>query len=461
MFKKLAILLMLLLTAVTFAHANQNKMFQSVSVKEATLLQESDDKMYCPNCGMNLPKFYKTNHAVKLKDGSYRQYCSIYCLVEEMELTVLKGKHDTIENILVVDVTSLKFIDAKKAYYVVGSSVKGTMTMTSKYAFEKIEDAIAFEQTYGGEVKSFDEAYKIALLDFAKDTALVYDNRSTMMYKNGEKLFNTKCDKNAIEKIDAHTMGEMKAIIEQQKLCGDDLNDGQLQAIMLYVWDVKLDNFEKMYGKNDEIQLYIKSRKDANFLKRGENIHQRVCKSLKTDDFTTLQDLKKAIDSKCPKLKDDDKDALMGYMWGQKGGIKATKADPIIVPTDAKCPVCGMFVAKYPKWAAYTKLNDGKEFYYDGSKDMFKFIFDAKSYHHQYTKDDFAIIFVTDYYTLDKIEAKKAFFVVGASVYGPMGRELIPFKTKEDAVAFSKNYNGKQILTFDEVTPELVFGLDK
>ncbi|MCK9337311.1 MAG: nitrous oxide reductase accessory protein NosL [Arcobacteraceae bacterium] len=459
MFKKFLVLL--ILTIASIASANPNQMFQTVPVKDATLLQTTEDKLYCPNCGMHLPKFYKTNHAVKLSDGTNRQYCSLYCLVEEMELTVLKGKHDSIKEILVVDVATLKFIDAKKAYYVVGSTVKGTMTMTSKYAFAKIEDAIAFEQTYGGEVKSFDEAYKIAFMDFAKDTALVYDNRSTMMYKNGEKLYNTKCNKEAIDKIDAHTMGEMKAIIEQQKLCGDELNDGQLQAVMLYVWDIKLENFEKMYGQNEEIQLYIKSRKDSNFLKRGENIHQRVCKQIDPTKYTTFNDLKNAVNKDCPKLKDDDSVSLLGYLWNSKDGMVNAKADPLIVPKDTKCPVCGMFVAKYPKWAAYTKLSDGKEFFYDGSKDMFKFIFEAKSYHHNYTKDDFAIILVSDYYTLNKIDAKKAFFVIGASVYGPMGKELIPFSTKEDAVAFSKSYSGKQILTFNEITPEIVFGLDK
>ncbi|MDY0320878.1 MAG: nitrous oxide reductase accessory protein NosL [Arcobacteraceae bacterium] len=459
MFKKL--LMSLLIAITTFAYANPNKMFQTVDVKEATLLQTTKDKLYCPNCGMHLPKFYKTNHAVKLKDGTYRQYCSIYCLVEEMELTVLKGKHDTIKEILVVDVPSLKFIDAKKAYYVVGSSVKGTMTMTSKYAFEKVEDAITFMNTYGGEVKSFDEAYKIALLDFAKDTALVYDNRSTMMYKNGEKLYNTKCNKEAIDKIDAHTMGEMKAIIGQEKLCEDGLNDGQLQAIMLYIWDVKLNNFNKMYGENEEISIYIKSRKDADFLKRGENIHQRVCKKLDATSFKSFDEIKKGVEATCPKLKDEDKLSLIGYLNHVRSGNQMHKSTPIVVPSDAKCPVCGMFVAKYPKWAAHTKLKDGKEFFYDGTKDMFKFIFEAKSYSHNYTKDDFDIISVSDYYTLDKIDGKQAFYVLGSNVYGPMGKELIPFKTKEDAENFSKNYQGKQILKFEEITKDLVFALDK
>lgn len=233
-------------------------MFQSVPVEKATIMQEGKDKMYCPNCGMYLPKFYKTTHAVELKDGSARQYCSIYCLVEEMELTVLRGKHDTIKKILVVDVPSLKYIDAKNATYVVGSTKPGTMTTKSKYAFANADDAKKFAAKNGGEVTDFDTAYNIALKDFAKDTGLVKAKRGSKMYKMGEKLYNTKCDKAALAKVDAHTMGELKAIIKDEKICGEGLKDGQLQGIMLYYWDIKLEKFEKAYGKNKEVEKYAK-----------------------------------------------------------------------------------------------------------------------------------------------------------------------------------------------------------
>lgn len=37
----------------------QMKMFQSVDMKKATIVQSGDAKMYCPTCGMTLPMFYK------------------------------------------------------------------------------------------------------------------------------------------------------------------------------------------------------------------------------------------------------------------------------------------------------------------------------------------------------------------------------------------------------------------
>ena len=72
-------LALLLVMVGGFAEA---KMFQTVAPGEAELLQSGKGKLYCPNCGMNLVKFYKTSHAMKQKDGSIHQYCSIHCLAE-------------------------------------------------------------------------------------------------------------------------------------------------------------------------------------------------------------------------------------------------------------------------------------------------------------------------------------------------------------------------------------------
>jgi len=257
--KKAFIAVAVLLMSVSFTFAQgKMQMFQSVAPSEAQLLQKNESKLYCPNCGMNLPKFYKTNHAVQLNDGEVRQYCSIYCLVEEMELTVLRGKKESVEKIMVVDVPSLKFIDAKSAHYVVGSKKPGTMTTVSKYAFKNLSDAQAFAKENGGTIATFDEAYKSALTDFAKDTAMVYKKRSSKMYKMGEKLYNQRCDKAQMEKLDAHTMGDMKELIKESKVCGEGLNDGQLQGLMLYWWDVRMNKFEQLHGQNPEVQKHIK-----------------------------------------------------------------------------------------------------------------------------------------------------------------------------------------------------------
>lgn len=141
-------------------HGGTKEMFQSVTPDKAILLQSGKEKASGVVCGMNLAQFYKTNHSAKL-DTEVRQYCSLHCLAED-----LKIKNLPLRDIQVVDVTTLKFIDVTKAFYVVGSKQKGTMSVTSKYAFKEKQEAEKFVKRFGGEVKSFDEALVIALKDF-------------------------------------------------------------------------------------------------------------------------------------------------------------------------------------------------------------------------------------------------------------------------------------------------------
>ncbi|MGZ8546777.1 MAG: nitrous oxide reductase accessory protein NosL [Sulfuricurvum sp.] len=142
--------------------------FQTVAPSEATLLQTGVEKQHCPTCSMDLVKHYKTSHAVKLKDGSYRQYCSIHCLVEEMEMGFLRDKKEIVFEILVADTKGLKMIPANKAFYVIGSRIKGTMSGVSKYAFATKADAEDFKSTNGGKIGSYDDAYKATMDDFKK-----------------------------------------------------------------------------------------------------------------------------------------------------------------------------------------------------------------------------------------------------------------------------------------------------
>jgi nitrous oxide reductase accessory protein NosL len=139
--------------------AMPNKMFQTVNEEDATLIQDSKEKRYCVKCGMDLVKFYKTSHSAIYNDKKY-QYCSIHCLEDHL------GEGITLKNPQVVDVASLKFIDVNKAYYVVGSSKRGTMSKVSKYAFLNEVDAKKFQAENGGEIMDFNSALEKAKEDF-------------------------------------------------------------------------------------------------------------------------------------------------------------------------------------------------------------------------------------------------------------------------------------------------------
>lgn len=125
-----------------------------------------------------------------------------------------------------------------------------------------------------------------------------------------------------------------------------------------------------------------------------------------------------------------------------------------------RCPVCGMFVYKYPKWVAQTNFQDGSTYFYDGAKDLFKHIFDSGKYTPGKSADQIKSIYVTDYYEVELIDAKNAYFVLGSDVLGPMGHELLPFKNQESAQEFLEDHNGKSIVRFQDVTPAIITSLD-
>ncbi|VFN00244.1 MAG: Nitrous oxide reductase accessory protein NosL [Candidatus Kentron sp. G] len=140
-----------------------------------------------------------------------------------------------------------------------------------------------------------------------------------------------------------------------------------------------------------------------------------------------------------------------------------TNAGPVDIPAPGPkdtCPVCGMFVAKYPNWTATVLYRDGYAHHFDGAKDLFKYLLDLPQWAPGHRAEDIEAIAVTEYYDLTRIDARKAWYVIGSDVLGPMGHELIPLATREDAEAFLREHHAQRIVSFDEVGPALLEGLD-
>ena len=137
---------------------------------------------------------------------------------------------------------------------------------------------------------------------------------------------------------------------------------------------------------------------------------------------------------------------------GERKPIKPSQKD--------KCPVCGMFVAKYPDFLAEILFKDGSYAVFDGTKDMFKYYFNLKKYNPQKRLEDIDSIYVTDYYNLTLMDGYQTFYVTGSDVYGPMGKELIPLEKEADAKEFMKDHKGQSILRFKGITYQIIKGLD-
>lgn len=357
--------LLAVLLAVPVAHG---QMYQTVEKDQAQILQKGPGHLYCPSCGMHLVKFYRTGHALKQGDGATHQYCSLHCLVE--------ANSGSLEKALVVDQASLRFIEADRAFYVLGSDKPGTMTMNSKYAFAEKRDAESFAQANGGLVKTFAEVCQVARGALDVENKKILGKRKKMAFK-GAKIVHTMCQDQDWPKF--KSIAEAKTYLAANEKCGP-LRDEQLQAAAI-------------------------------FLVMG------------VDETPTRPELQ--------------------------------------VPEGAKCPVCGMFVAKYPQWAAQAEGNEGKLYYFDGVKDLMKFLLDSRAFKVEKPKTGFQNILVTDYYSLRSLDAEKAFYVIGSNVYGPMGNELIPFATHKEAQAFKLDHAGDKILEFSDITPRILKKLDK
>ena len=349
---KSAVLIVLLLFSSAVAQE-----FSRAS-KTPQIMQEGDGKQWCPVCGMSIPMFYKTSMAIEGEDGVKKHYCSIKCQLEE------HATHGA-KNIFVADAKTEKMIDAKSAFYVIGSKAPATMSTVSKYAFANKSDAKEFQAKYGGELGNYEKAVESSKATRDADTQRTKGNWVNKMFPMGKKIYESKCEKIDVDKY--LSINELKDAIVSKKLCKELQGEKELQPLAQYLWQNV-------------------TTKDAN--------------------------------------------------------------EHIIVPKYAKCEVCGMFVAKYPKWAVEVKDGDHAH-YFDGVKDMMDYLFNDS---HVDVKT--ATIRVSDFNSGKAIDGKNAFYVIGSKVYGPMGEELIPFASQADAMDFKKENKGKNILKFDEITKD-------
>ena len=379
MFKK--ILFISFLTILFISNLTGATFSKKASVTPV-LVQSEIGKHWCPVCGMKIENFYKTSYTAKLKmNNNNRQYCSMRCLVMDM------NEYDIdLNTVKVIDVETQKYIDAKDAFYVVKSKVSGTMSKVSKLAFKKELDALNFIKKYKGNLVTFHEALKMAQDSLKTDSSMTKKKKQKKIYPKGKRIYEKVCKKEEIDPTNYIEINELKDDIVSSNLC-KALKEKDLQAVSLYIWEVK------RFGDLGEIEGKVEVREDE------------------------------------------------------------------------KCPVCGMFTYKYPRWAAQIFYENGTNKHhwsFDGVKDLMKFYFDSAKWGNYpiAKKENITKILVTDYYTQKAIDGTKAFYVIRSDIYGPMGHELIPFESIDDAKTFKNDHYGKKIIEFKDIVEHEVYKLD-
>lgn len=134
---------------------------------------------------------------------------------------------------------------------------------------------------------------------------------------------------------------------------------------------------------------------------------------------------------------------------------------PRPIPADARCPVCGMYPARYPRWAAQIIFKDGAAHYFDSPVNLFNFLLKVDRYDRRYTRADVAVSYVRDLASGRWIEAGQAHFVHGSDVAGPMRNADLPaFASRAAADAFARLHRGA-VLTASDMTPQLLAPLSR
>lgn len=234
-------------------------------------------------------------------------------------------------------------------------------------------------------------------------------------------------------------------------------------------------NFDMAFSKAkaslvDDVDTFIK-KKQKGMYPMGEKIYNVKCQKDKIHlhDFNTISELKVNLKKTqvCGEVNEQELQAVSLYLWEivRLEAHAHNHKTSIHVEKNEKCPVCGMFVYKYPKWAArmnYTENGKQISHAFDGVKDLLKFYYNPSKWGN-YTKhkDSELNILVSDYYTGEAIDGKKAFYVLGSDIYGPMGKEFIPFKTFKSAQTFMKDHKGLQIVEFSKIEEVLVYSQDQ
>ena len=117
-----------------------------------------------------------------------------------------------------------------------------------------------------------------------------------------------------------------------------------------------------------------------------------------------------------------------------------------------RCPKCGMNVDMSPRWTAGLTLDDGSELRFCSPRCLFAWL------HREQAE---GTVWVTEYYSQERMPAADLLFVVGSDVVGPMGSALVPVNGVDAAERFRYDHEGDKVVRMPEITLELLQSLKK
>ena len=140
--------------------------------------------------------------------------------------------------------------------------------------------------------------------------------------------------------------------------------------------------------------------------------------------------------------------------YNPSSGLPLEAARP--VPPDVRCPVCGMYPARSPEWAAQVIFANGDAQFFDSPLSLFMYLNDVARYSPGRSASEIIARYVTDVSSKTWTDARSAFYVHGSTARGPMRAGNLPaFASQEAARQFAARRGGS-VLAFGAIDPALV-----
>lgn len=129
------------------------------------------------------------------------------------------------------------------------------------------------------------------------------------------------------------------------------------------------------------------------------------------------------------------------------------------VPLDARCPVCGMYPARSPEWAAQVIFSNGDAQFFDSPLSLFTYLQNVSRYTAGHSADQIVASYVSDAGSGRWVAALSAIYVQGSSARGPMRAGNLPAFAEAAAAQRFASTRGGVLLRASEITPDVLLRL--
>ena len=139
---------------------------------------------------------------------------------------------------------------------------------------------------------------------------------------------------------------------------------------------------------------------------------------------------------------------------GPRAGIKPLDENGRMqISAEDRCPVCGMKVIRYPKFAAAVQLHRGATFYFCSTGCMIRSWMHPEIYLGA-SATELKQPVVKEYFSGRQVDGRRIIFVYGSDVVGPMGPAVVPVMNEDYLKVFKKRHGGKFQFFLDDMNDD-------